>query len=301
MDLKIANTEFVRIGDVPIPESFFNRLKTDNEVVDEMFGGIDNPGILPGSTMTLIAKQGAGKSVLSLTLGEMLTNKGYGVVYATGEESIEQIAYNSKRLNIENLKVGVVNGVGDILNTMENHDFLIVDSFQTLRTTEDLTGNKKTKYLVDNLVSHAKNKECSTLFIVQETTSGEMRGGNMLAYAVDVNMRILKNPENEEQRLIETYKNRFGPCFTTLSGFGKSGYEFIGKYEIQKTMKEGKTSIKEVRKLDVLALDGLITMSIVENLLGISSQTARIILVELENEGKILKYGRGPSAIWKKL
>lgn len=301
MDLKIPNTDFIRIGDVKIPDSFFKRLKTDNEVVDEMFGGKNNPGILPGSTMTLIAKQGAGKSVFSLTLGEMLTNRGYNVAYATGEESIEQIAYNSKRLNVENLKVGVVNGVGDILNTMENHDFLIVDSFQTLRTSEDLTGTKKTKYLVDNLVSHAKNKECSTLFIVQETTSGEMRGGNMLAYAVDVNMRILKNPENEEQRLIETYKNRFGPCFTTLSGFGKSGYEFLGKYENLKNMKEGKTSIKEVRKLDVLALDGLITMSIVENLLGISSQTARIILVELENEGKLLKYGRGPSAIWKKL
>lgn len=301
MDLQIPNTGFVRIGDVEISDSFFNRLKTDNQIVDEMFGGEDNPGILPGSTMTLIAKQGAGKSVFSLTLGEMLTNKGYNVAYATGEESIEQIAYNTKRLNVKNLKVGVVNNSHDILNTMDSHDFLIVDSFQTLKTTEDLTGNKKTKYLVDNLVSHAKNKECATLFIVQETTSGEMRGGNMLAYAVDVNMRILKNPEDKEQRIIETYKNRFGPCFMTLSGFGSNGYEFLGKYEQKEIMKEGKTSIKEVRKLDVLALEGLITMQIVESLLGVSSQTARIILVELENEGKILKYGRGPSAIWKKL
>lgn len=300
MDLGLKKTDFVRIGDVDIPDSFYNRIKTDNDIVNEMFGG-DNPGILPGSTLTLIAKQGAGKSVFSLTLGEMLTNKGYDVAYATGEESLEQIAYNSKRLDVQNLKVGVVNNSQDILDTMNDHDFLIVDSFQSLKTTEDLTGNKKTKYLVDNLVSHAKNKECSTLFIVQETTSGEMRGGTMLAYAVDVNMRIWKPPENENNRVLELYKNRFGPCSMTLSTFNGTGYEFLGKYEEEKNMKDKKTSIKETRKLDVLALDGLITMTIVEELLGISNQTARIILVELENEGKILKYGRGPSAIWKKI
>lgn len=64
-------------------------------------------------------------------------------------------------------------------------------------------------------------------------------------------------------------------------------------------MKEKKTSIKEIRKQDIMAMGDLITMKSVCAFLNIQPQTARLALVELENEEKLLKYGRGDNAIWK--
>lgn len=72
MLLNHEHVEFTRIGDVSIPNSYFNRIKTGDDELDSIFGD----GILPGSTMTLIAKPGTGKSVFSLILSEKLTTKG---------------------------------------------------------------------------------------------------------------------------------------------------------------------------------------------------------------------------------
>lgn len=302
MDLSIAEQDFQPIGQVEIPDIFYNRLRTGNMQLDAMFGGPDIPGILPGSTLTLKAKPGVGKSVFALVLGEMLTNAGYKVILTTGEEDIKQVAFNCQRLKVENLRIGVKTHIDDILSAMEGTDFLIADSFQTLKISENLTRTKKIEYLVDNLVSHAKNKVCSTLFIVQETVTGEMRGGTILPYAVDVNMEILKDKEDKSRRLINIYKNRFGPCSLQLTTFGKNGYEFLGECDDNEIMntKETKTSIKVIRKNLLMNHDGLLTLNGVENILGVSSQTARILLVELENDMKLLKYGRGDNAIWKK-
>jgi hypothetical protein len=181
---------------------------------------------------------------------------------------------------------------------------MVIDSFQTLTTTKDLNRQDKNKYCIDNLVKQAKVHECSLMFIVQETTSGEIRGGTTLPYAVDVNMKIIKDPDDKDLRIFDVYKNRFGATMMHHSKFGYSGYEFLGDYnkpEIMKEEKQKKTSIKEVRKQDILDMNDSteITLNAVMETLDIKEQSAKILLSELEQELKIIKRGRGPTAIWK--
>lgn len=300
MHLALEKTPFTKISDIVIPDIFFNRLKTGIDELDAIFG----MGILPGSTITLKARPGVGKSVFSLTLAEMLTNVGYNVAYSTGEEAVCQLAYNCQRLGIKNLEVGTITDVDELMDTIPDKDFMVIDSYQTLTMVEQMTSKAKNQYFTDHLVKRAKDHDCAILFIVQETVSGEIRGGTSLLYAVDTNIEILKNKEDKDSRLFDVYKNRFGATMMHEARFGGSGYEFLGEYEQTEEMKEEKQkkqSIKEVRKLDILAMEEppLITVQRVVDACGVKEQTAKILLSELENEMKLIKYGRGASSIWK--
>lgn len=297
MNLDLEKVSFTKISDIEIPDIFFNRLLTGNDELDSIFGS----GILPGSTITLKALPGVGKSTFALTISEMLTNVGYNVAYSSGEEDINQLAYNCKRLGVNNLQIGTITDVDELLDIIPNMQFMVIDSFQTLTTKKDLNRNEKTKYCIENLVKKAKVHECALMFIVQETTSGEIRGGTQLPYAVDVNMKIEKDPEDGDIRIFDVYKNRFGQTLKHQARMNSSGYEFLGEYSEPTVEKQSKTSVKEVRKEKILAFDEppLLTMERVMLELDVKEQTARILLSELEQENKILKYGRGKDAIWK--
>ena len=301
MNLALEKTPFTKISDIEIPDIFFNRLNTGNDELNSIFG---DGGILPGSTITLKALPGVGKSVFALTLSEMLTNNGYSVAYSSGEEDIRQLAYNCKRLSVEETEVGGITDVDELLDIMPDKDFMVIDSFQTLTTTQDLNSRARVKYFIDNLVRQAKVHECALMFIVQETVDGSIRGGTTLPYAVDVNLQILKDKDDTNIRIIDNYKNRFGATMLHHANFGFNGYEFLGEYEQEEEMKETKQkkqSIKEVRKADILAMDEppLITLERVMEVCDVKEQTAKILLSELENDMKLIKFGRGIDAIWK--
>lgn len=299
MNLAYEKTSFTKISEIKIPEIFFNRFKTDIPELDNIFGG----GLLPGSTITIKARPGIGKSIFALTLAELLTKKGYSVGYTSGEESREQLAFNCERLKIEDLQVATITDVDEILVHLVDMDFIVIDSFQTLTSNQDFSSKQKIEYFINNLIKKAKDNYCVLLFIVQETSSGEIKGGPTLLYAVDSNMEILKCKEDKNIRILSMYKNRCGPTGEHGAKFGSDGYEFLGEYqgESEKTTKPSKVSVKQTRKEEILKMDNppLITVNRVIEDLNIGEQTAKILLSELENEMKIIKFGRGQSALWK--
>lgn len=298
MNLNYAKKAFTKISDVKIPEIFYNRFKSGISELDNIFG----EGLLPGSTITLKAKPGVGKSIFALSLAELLTKAGYRVGYTSGEESQEQIALNCERLQVVDLQVATITDVNEILDFLPDMDFMVIDSFQTLTSTHDFSNRKKTEYFINNLVAKAKDHHCTLLFIVQELSNGEIRGGTTLLYAVDVNMEILKSKDDTNVRIISNYKNRCGPTGDHGAKFGKDGYQFMGPYdgesEVEKTKK---VPVKETRKEEILRMDDppLITVNRVMDLFEIKEHTARLLLSELESEMKVIKYGRGQSSIWK--
>lgn len=301
MNLDLEKTPFAKVKDVVIPDIFFNRLSTGNDDFDSVFG---EGGILPGSTITLKAPAGAGKTVFSLTLAEQLTLNGYTAAYASGEEDVRQLAYNCRRLSIKETPVGGITDVDELLDVMEELDFMVIDSFQTLTTMKDLNSRARIKYFINHLVKRAKDKECALLFIVQLTSGGQIRGGTELPFAVDVNMEIRKDKDDPSKRIIDNYKNRFGPTLMHHADFGGSGYTFLGEYEETEKDEPAKTpkqSIKDVRKKQILELDEppLITVQRVMETCAVKEQTAKLLLTDLENEMKIIKYGRGINAVWK--
>lgn len=298
MLLNHDHVEFTRIGDVSIPDHYFNRIKTGDEELDSIFGD----GILPGSTITLIANPGTGKSIFSLILSEKLTTQGYKVGYTSGEEDIRQIAYNAKRLNVKNLQIATITNVEEIVKHMTNMDLLVIDSFQCLTTESDLNSRQKIQHFVNTLVKKAKVHNCVLLFIVQMTTSGDLKGGTTLPYAVDVNIKIEKDKElGKDYRIIDVYKNRFGPTAQYKAIMESTGYTFLGIYEPEEKIKESTISKSQIRKENIMNMiePPLITVSRVSQELDISNQTATTLLRELVAENKLFKYGRGSDSVWK--
>lgn len=304
MNLSHTKVDFTKVSDIVIPEIFYNRIQTGDCNMDSIFG-IDGAGILPGSTITLVAPAGCGKSTFTLTLGEILTKRGYRVGYTSGEENDKQLAFTCRRLNVSDLMVSTETDVDILLEKMDGLDLLIVDSYQCLTESTGLNRNKKNQYIISNFVKKAKDVNCAVLFIVQLTTSGDMRGGSDLAYATDVNIRISKSPEHgKEYRIFDVYKNRFGNTIEHGANLTANGYEFLGDVITPvsaENVSEKKLSKSEQRKLAVLDMTDPphITMARVMNTLDIQKQTAYIILRELEADNKIVKYGRGDNAIWK--
>jgi KaiC/GvpD/RAD55 family RecA-like ATPase len=288
------------MGDVEIPESFFNRLKTNEPEIDDMFGD----GILPGSTATIISDPGVGKSILCLTILEKLTLQNYKVGYTSGEEDISQIAYNVRRLGIEQLQTATITDIDEIADAMQHFDVLVIDSFQCLTTKKDLNSRAQVQYFANTIVKKAKEHKCSVFVIVQKTSSGEIKGGTTLPFAVDINIRISKDVDvSEEFRVLEVYKNRFGQTGKYEMEMTQAGYVFKGKYiePVESSTKTSKQPVSEMRKQMIIDMiePPLITIERVIDELGVGHQTASNLLRELVYENKLKKFGRGSESIWK--
>ena len=300
MNLGHDESAFEAIGDVKISDSFFNRFKTDIDDLDAIFGD----GILPGSTMTIVARPGVGKTTLCLTLAELLTNQGLDVGYTSGEEDKEQIAYNAKRLRIQNVKVANMTDADELIKCLSVMDVIIIDSFQCVNVKEKMSKTKKIDYVIENLVKKAKKNACTLIFIVQINSDGSLKGGTTLPHAVDVNITMSKLPDF--CILIDVEKNRFGATLPHQARMLEDGMVFEGLYDpdggsVATESKPPKLPTAEKRKdtlLDIITHS--VTMDEVIEQLDVGKQTAGNMLRDLVNDNKLVKVGRGLAACWHK-
>jgi predicted ATP-dependent serine protease len=293
----MTSTKFQPVNSVVIPEVFNRRMKSGNEKVDALFGG----GILPGSSITLTARAGMGKTTFVLQLIENLHNNGHRVGYCSSEESVAQLAMTCKRLQVKNISVCNESDVDTISNYMEDMDVIVIDSFQGL-----VKGNKRgrdlEKYCIEKLVVRAKETECAVILICHNTKAGGIKGSSLIIHAVDVNISIntIKDAEMNA-RCVRFDKNRFGPaseleCFIEYSGYDFETEVVINKDETTKTSKSDKKKEQReaILKLNVITLPDVCTK------LGIDSTRAGFLIRELQNEGKLVKEGRGADSKWTK-
>jgi len=296
MYLSIEKTSFTKVSDIVIPSIFYRRLKSGVEELDSMFG----EGILPGSAFTITAQAGCGKTTLLLQVMEALANNGYDVGYASGEENQYQLAFTCKRLSVSNVQIANETDIDSLADAMKDLDVLVVDSFQALTTRNKLNHAELERYAVTTLLKAAKENECALFIIMHLTKDGKLKGSTLVPHAVDVNMMITMDDEGDEQdRIISTYKNRFGPCQDYQSTMTSTGFKISGKREVVKA--ESKTKRKKKLNEAILNLDPpQITKKLVMNKFGLTASQAYLALKELTDAGKIKKFGRGESAIWKK-
>jgi len=297
MNIKMTSTKFQPVNSVVIPEVYSRRMKSGNEKIDALFGG----GILPGSSITLTARAGMGKTTFVLQLIESLHNNNHRVGYCSSEESVAQLAMTCKRLQVENVQVCNESDVDTISKYMDDMDVIVIDSFQGL-----VKGNKRgrelEKYCIERLVVRAKETECAVILICHNTKAGGIKGSSLIIHAVDVNISInMIKDADMNARAIRFDKNRFGPaseleCFIEYSGYDFETEVVVDKDEATKTSKSDKK--KEQREC-ILKLN-TITLPDVCRELSIDSTRAGFLLRELQNEGKIVKEGRGVEARWIK-
>lgn len=298
MNIKMTSTKFTPVNEVVIPEVFNRRMKIGNEKLDAAFGG----GILPGSAITLTARAGMGKTTFVLQVLESLHNNGYKVGYCSSEESVAQLAMTCKRLQVKNIQVCNEADVDTISNYMENMDVIVVDSFQGL-VKGSKRGRELEKYCIEKLVVRAKETECAVILICHNTKAGGIKGSSLIIHAVDVNISInlIKDAEMNA-RCVRFDKNRFGPATDIECFIEYSGYDFETEVVIESKDKDGKLSKADRKKEQreaILKLDN-VTLPEVCQKLGIDSTRAGFLIRELQNEGKLVKHGRGADAHWKK-
>ena len=193
-----------------------DRIVTGINEFDRVMGG----GIVKDSISIITARPGAGKSTLLLQISDAIAQKGYKVIYASGEESDSQIKNRADRILDkihENIWVLQETSLDNVLDAVEeiNPDMLIVDSIQTFTMEASLPARAgsptQTMECANALLQIAKNEKRPRAVIVvgQMTKNDELAGLRALEHLVDT-VLIIEDDNDEELRVLVSSKNRFG-------------------------------------------------------------------------------------------
>jgi DNA repair protein RadA/Sms len=194
------------------PAPALTRVPTELEGVDRVLGG----GVLPGSVTLVAGEPGIGKSTLLLQLVMHLSMSGLVCLYASGEESREQIAARSRRLGGASERLRFIPGreLTDVVETARAAKpfLLAVDSIQTLRNSgspQVAGGPAQVRMCADALVGLAKELDIAVVMTGHVTKDGDVAGPRTLEHAVDTMLAFEGDPRSG-MRVLAAGKNRFG-------------------------------------------------------------------------------------------
>ncbi len=298
MNLNLDTTDFQRVSNINIPDIFYRRMKTGMSDLDEIFGN----GILPGSSFTLTARAGCGKTTFLLQLCEALANNNYKVGYASGEENTFQLAFNCERLNVKNVEIANITNIDKLCEATKSFDVLVIDSFQALTSEDDLNSRELERHAVTSLVTAGKINECAIFFIMHLTKAGVLKGGTLIPHTVDVNMEIVPDDDagDDQARIISFKKNRFGACGDYSAYMTSTGFAFNGKVDVtERASPKEKRMEANIQKVLSMKEPPYITKKRVMNELDLTSSQAYVLLKEMTDKNLIKKFGRGDDAIYK--
>jgi DNA repair protein RadA/Sms len=195
-----------------IEESRLVRWSTGLPELDFVLGS----GIVPGSMTLVGGEPGIGKSTLLLQAAARLEASGRRVLYASGEESPEQIRLRAGRLEED---AGPVHVLGEtrleaILDAAQTlgADLLILDSIQTVYTEllEGAPGNVgQVRECAARLMRFAKETGAAVIVVGHVTKGGGIAGPKTLEHIVDT-VLYFEGEATLDHRLLRATKNRFG-------------------------------------------------------------------------------------------
>ena len=187
------------------------RLPTGSTELDRVLGG----GLVPGSVTLIGGDPGIGKSTLMLQAAAALNGLG-PVLYATGEESLKQVALRARRLGLEKATARLITGtcVEDIVGAASSVSahVLIVDSIQTMHSerVEAAPGAvSQLRECTAELVRFAKASGTAVLLVGHVTKEGQIAGPRVLEHMVDT-VLYFESDTGSRYRVLRSVKNRFG-------------------------------------------------------------------------------------------
>jgi len=187
------------------------RLATGSAELDRVLGG----GLVPGSVTLIGGDPGIGKSTLMLQAAAALNALG-PVLYATGEESLQQVALRARRLGLgaATARLAAATCVEDIVGTAVGlaARVLIVDSIQTMHSERIDTAPGAVSQLREctaELVRFAKSTGTAVLLVGHVTKEGQIAGPRVLEHMVDT-VLYFESDTGSRYRVLRSVKNRFG-------------------------------------------------------------------------------------------
>ncbi|HEU4699955.1 MAG TPA: DNA repair protein RadA [Gemmatimonadales bacterium] len=188
------------------------RWRTGIREFDFVLGG----GIVPGSMTLIGGEPGIGKSTLLLQAAARLEAAGHSVLYASGEESPDQIRLRAERLREDAGAVHVVGetrleGVTESAQAL-GASIVVVDSIQTVYTEllESAPGNVgQVRECSGQLMRFAKDTGTAVVVVGHVTKGGGIAGPKTLEHIVDT-VLYFEGESTLDYRLLRATKNRFG-------------------------------------------------------------------------------------------
>ena len=293
-----TNKNFTRAAQVVIPEIYNRRFKTGKEDLDNIFGGA---GFMPNLTFTLAAAPGTGKTSMLLQVLELLENTGKRTAYISGEENVEQLAFTSKRLDVNSVPLANMTDIDDICDAIVQNkfNFVVLDSLPAITSRHKMNKKQLGEYIATKLVKTAKEHEIVIGVILHFTKAGTYKGDTLLPHSVDMNIIMTRNKEDYNLRDVDVTKNRFGSAAQTVFEMTPRGFTFEA---VESNEPSTDKSGKKVSKSDVV-LESLTTPKTVAQIVeqtNVGGAYLTSILRELVTQGKADKNGRGAEATYIK-
>ena len=200
----------VAVGDVDEMEGV-ERLGTGLGELDRVLGG----GLVPGSVVLLGGEPGVGKSTL---LCQMLHGLAAGgpVLYASGEESVAQVALRARRVGATAPRLALLaeTSLERILTQAERAEpaVLAIDSVQTIHSADlpSIPGSiGQVRECAARLSSFAKARGIAAVLVGHVTKDGHLAGPKTLEHLVDVVLSF-EGDGSSPYRMVRAAKNRFG-------------------------------------------------------------------------------------------
>jgi DNA repair protein RadA/Sms len=178
---------------------------------DRVLGG----GLVPGSFVLLAGDPGIGKSTLLLQALAIMARTRQ-VLYASGEESPQQLKLRASRLQVSSphLYVYSETSLEAILDAVEEMpvEVLAIDSIQTLYTglLDVAPGSiSQVRECASRLMRLAKERRVSIFVVGHVTKEGSIAGPRALEHLVDTVLH-LEGDRTHAFRLLRAVKNRYG-------------------------------------------------------------------------------------------
>ncbi|HEX2138238.1 MAG TPA: DNA repair protein RadA [Woeseiaceae bacterium] len=195
---------------------------------DRVLGG----GLVPGSVVLLGGDPGVGKSTLLQQVAATLPESLH-VCYATGEESLRQVAQRSQRLGLASAGSSLrLLSDTDLDNVLEQAveckaQAVVIDSIQTM-ATQDLPSAPgsvaQLRECVGRIVRFAKQREVAFFLIGHVTKEGAIAGPRVVEHMVDTVLYFESDPGSRFS-IVRAVKNRFGAS-SELGVFAMTGEGF---------------------------------------------------------------------------
>lgn len=207
------------------------RIGTGMKELDRVLGG----GIVKGSLTLVGGDPGIGKSTLLLQVCRNLTVAEHKVLYASGEESLQQIKLRAERLggftkdmlllcetNLDAIEGAVTKVMPEVV---------VIDSIQTMYLEEIGSGAgsvSQVREVTGRLMRIAKQLNIAIFIVGHVTKEGTVAGPRTLEHMVDT-VLYFEGEKNAIYRVLRGVKNRFG----STNEIGVFEMKDTGLYEVE--------------------------------------------------------------------
>ncbi len=186
-----------------------SKLETGIYEIDRVLAG----GFSPGQVALLAGEPGVGKSTLLLKGLSKLK-----VLYASGEESTDQVADRARRvgINLDNFLFTDESQVESIIEAAKDNikkfQIIVIDSVQTIHSGDVLSAAGSVSQIrscVDLLSDFVKEYQKTLVIVGHVNKAGDIAGPKTLEHLVD-SVFYLEGDKNSSYRVLRARKNRFG-------------------------------------------------------------------------------------------